>query len=103
MAELTAMLPAPPRFRFVLVPVIPPESVRVPESELMRLLPARVIAPESVLEPETLSMAPLLLTPLPDRLMALVMLAPMLEVSRVAPLAIVTAPVPSALLFWTWR
>jgi hypothetical protein len=44
MVPLTVVLPAPPMDRFC-VPEIPPESVSVPASELMRVAAPSVMAP----------------------------------------------------------
>ena len=103
----TVMLPAPPKVRFW-VPVIAlplaTSRLRVPASELIRVVPANVTAPETVLSPLTFRKAPPELTPVPVRFKASAVLMP--PVSSSAPplfTAVLPAVVPSALLWLARR
>ena len=66
----TVMLPSPPKTVPMFVPAmaVVAESVKVPASELMRVVPVIVSGPAKVFAPETLRRAPELLMPPPTKL-----------------------------------
>src|SRR6476469_6148363 len=99
------VLPAPPTVKLSPVPVIPPESVNVPASELIRDAVPNVIAPDQVLLLAKLRNAPPLEIPVPFKVIASPMERPLPSTCTAAPVVtlVVPAVVPSAVLFCTSR
>jgi len=97
---LMVVFPKPPTVRAKPVPVMPPVSVSVPESELMVAAEPSVIAPLHVLLFAGFSNAPKP-PPVPFRVIGSAMLSPVPLSSTFAPLTTVVAPatVPRAVLF----
>jgi hypothetical protein len=101
------VLPLPPTVRLVLLPVIVPETVRVPASELRRAAEPRLMAPAQELAPLILRRAPVLEIPVPLSVRASVptlmppcnwSAAPL--VTEVPEAGSLLAVPPSALEFW---
>ena len=99
MTSDTAVLPAPPKVRSKVAPVIglPEAKVKVPASELIRAAEPSVTTPDTVLAPTTLRKAPPPRTPVPLSVSASATVMPPCSDS-VAPASTVVPPalVPSA-------
>ena len=102
MTPLMTVLPAPPTVRPRPAPLILPETVSVPASELMRLAVTRATVPVQVLAPEMLRSAPSLEMPVPFKVRVSPVTVMLFCICSAAP-AVTDAPpalVPSAELFW---
>ncbi len=101
MMPVMAVSPAPPTVRPIAAPVMPPERVRVPASELILLAAPSATAPVQALLPEMLRRAPSAAMPVPLMVRVSPVTVMPFCICRAAPDVTVTppAPVPSAVLF----